>query len=175
MCDTKPRQYALRKGRVSMQNWAYTITKCVYARNTTLLIQPEISDILINAFIWCREHERIRMGGFVIMPDHYHIILALRKDCTLSSIMATIDRFTARKINSYLSQLTVAPTLRKGQFWERGYYDHAHHSAKDFIKQLEYIHNNPVRKRFVDTPEEWQFSTANPKWSYLIDWDWFKP
>jgi len=100
------------------------------------------------------------------MPNHYHIILALRKDYTLSSIMVTIDSFTARKINSQL--------MREGQFWERGYYDHAHRSAKDFLKQLEYIHNNPVRKGLVDTPNEWQFSTANPKWNHLIDWDWFR-
>jgi len=80
--------------------------------------------------------------------------------------MVTIDSFTARKINSQL--------MRKGQFWERGYYDHAHHSARDFLKQLEYIHNNPVRKRLVGISNEWQFSTANPKWNHLINWDWFR-
>jgi len=59
MCDSKPHQHALRKGRISVQNLAYTITKCVNNRDTTLLIQPEISDILINAFTWCNERERI--------------------------------------------------------------------------------------------------------------------
>jgi hypothetical protein len=27
---------------------------------------------------------------------------------------------------------------------------------------MEYIHNNPVRKRYVDKPEDWHWSSANP-------------
>ena len=74
------------------------------------------------------------------MPDHYHIILALEKNYTLSSIMATIDRFTARRINYYLTQLKVTPS--EGQIWERGgYYDHAHRCRNDIVAQIEYIHN----------------------------------
>jgi putative transposase len=114
------------------------------------------------------------LGGFVIMPDHYHAIFALRQDHTLSSIMATINRFAARQISTRLSQLQVAPTSGKRQFWERGYYDHAHRSRRDFRLQLDYIHNNPVRKQLTGSAEQWPFSTANPKWDHLIDWEWFR-
>ena len=191
-----PHQSLLRKGRFSDPGRVYSITKCVdkklfktgklvlpsepagrsklplaTIRNedvapTLNLIHPDIAKILIDTLIWHKDHERIRLGGFVIMPDHYHLIIALARD-DLSTVMKTIDSFTARKINTIL-------TGTGGQFWQRGYYDHLLRDREKFVVHLNYIHNNPVRKGYVERAEMWPFSTANPKWAHLIDWEWFR-
>ena len=148
---------------------------------TLNLIHPDIAKILIDTLIWHKDHKKIRLGGFVIMPDHYHLIIALVRD-NLSAVMKTIDSFTARKINTILRQMgrnqedsrnqEVAPT--GGQFWQRGYYDHLLRHKENFIVHLNYIHNNPVRKGYVERMEMWPFSTANTEWTHLIDWEWFR-
>jgi hypothetical protein len=37
-----------------------------------------------------------------------------------------------------------------------------------FDEKLEYIHYNPVKKGFVEKPEDWKYSSA---WNYLLEDD----
>jgi hypothetical protein len=101
------------------------------------------------------------------MPDHYHLIIALGKVVPLERVMMSINRFTAGQINKILH--------RTGAFWEEGYYDHAIRDRKDFDVILEYVHQNPVMAGLIHHPKEWLFSTANPRFADLIDWDWLGP
>jgi hypothetical protein len=52
--------------------------------------------------------------------------------------------------------------------WQEGFHPEALYSA-DFARQkIEYLHDNPVRKRLVDLPEHWRYSSA---WNYLLNDD----
>jgi len=47
---------------------------------------------------------------------------------------------------------------RKYHFWQKGGgYDRNYITPKEIIKQVNYIHDNPVRKGLVDGPEEWDW------------------
>jgi hypothetical protein len=37
----------------------------------------------------------------------------------------------------------------------------------------EYVHHNPVRKRFVERAEDWVYSSAHPSRRSMLDWDWW--
>jgi putative transposase len=101
----------------------------------------------------------------VIMPDHFHLILAVIGSKSLSDIMKSIDQFTANKINKKVHQA--------GPFWEEGFYDRAIRNRKDYESRIKYIHENPVKSGFCESPEEYIFSSANSKYSNLVDLDWF--
>jgi len=51
-------------------------------------------------------------------------------------------------------------TLRK--VWMDEYFDYVIRSEEDLIKHLKYIHNNPVKRGLVETPEKYTWSSANP-------------
>jgi REP element-mobilizing transposase RayT len=98
------------------------------------------------------------------MPDHYHVVLGLGEGKTLQSLMASLNRHTSRRINEVLG--------RRGQFWEKGFYDRALRDRREFDGFLEYMHLNPVKEGFADCPGHWRFSSANAEFADLIDWEW---
>jgi REP element-mobilizing transposase RayT len=162
--EDRPGQAALRKGRVSLPNHAYFLTKCVDAADSRVLATPNCARILIESLRWLTSEKYARCGGFVIMPNHYHLVLGLYDTKTLPEVLASFNRYTSRQINRVLS--------RAGRFWEPGYYDHALRDRADLDEILAYMHENPVRAGLVEREVDWPFSTANPEYAGLIDWEW---
>jgi REP element-mobilizing transposase RayT len=54
------------------------------------------------------------------------------------------------------------------RIWQEGYHSIAIKSQTFFVEKLAYIHDNPVRKGFVEKPEDWKYSSAR---SYLLEYD----
>jgi putative transposase len=45
------------------------------------------------------------------------------------------------------------------RFWQRRFYDFNVWSARKRIEKLRYIHRNPVKRRLVETPDQWKRSS----------------
>lgn len=105
----------MRRGRVSIVNQAYFITKCTVLEVRDHLMRPDICRVLTDSLLWAQDNGWWRMSGFVIMPGHYHAALALGEKHSLAEAVAGVDKFVARRANELLS--------RTGPFWETGYYD----------------------------------------------------
>jgi len=174
----------LRKGRVSIPEHCYFITVCTEGRRPAFS-SSAAATIIVDALRWLRDQGRIRLLGFVIMPDHIHVAFALRcaesrrgrrshevgapvgGSCwTLAGVMHTLKSFTAHKLRQ---ELGVAPPL-----WQPGYRDHLLRDRRDFERHLAYMHENPVRKGLVKSAQEWPFSTAHPDYQCEIDWAWLE-
>ena len=124
-----------------------------------------------------RDQGRIRLLGFVIMPDHLHVAFALRAQIAarmplprkvragplwerhscrdLGGSDETLKSFTTHKLHQ--ERLTL-----KHPIWQDGYHDHLLRDRRDFESRLAYMHDNPVRKGLVKSAEEYPFSTAHP-------------
>ncbi|MCX5998436.1 MAG: transposase, partial [Chloroflexi bacterium] len=110
---------------------------------TTLGRQPVFGDerhaqILWNVIDVQRERGRLHLLGFVIMPDHLHLVALPREQFTLSFIMQEIKKGSSRLVNKL--------THRQGKIWQAHYYDHAIRSRAGIVGALNYVHHNPVRK-----------------------------
>lgn len=101
------------------------------------------------------------------MPVHYHIIVGLSSPKALSDIMASIDKYTARRINKFLG--------RKGTLWQDGFYEHMVRDREDYDGILAYVHNNAVEAGLASSAELWNYSTANERYADEIDWEWLRP
>lgn len=106
--------------------------------------------LIIEATLFYWHEEKYLLNTYVIMPDHVHIILIPFKDHPLPDICQSIKGFSAKRINTTLG--------RKGAFWLDESFDHIlrHHDA--WSDTFEYIHENPVRARLVENPNEYPFS-----------------
>jgi len=120
---------------------------------TNILAIPACAEIVINSLLWARDNGWWRILGFVIMMDHYHVIIGLGEVKTLSDAIAGLSKYTARLINEHLG--------REGPLWEESFYDHLLRDREDFDGILAYIHWNPVERGLVQAPEDWPYSTAN--------------
>lgn len=127
------------------------------------------SDILIMELKYRRDKGQIKLFGYVIMPNHIHLIISSEK---ISNIMRSIKSYTARKIiddlilkenENVLNQLKILKKKSKiqseYQMWQEGFHPKLIISEKEFRQKLDYIHYNPVSKGLIDEPQNWKYSS----------------
>lgn len=91
------------------------------------------------------------MLAFVIMPEHFHLLI-VPKDRPVPECLKAIKGFTARRINQALK--------RTGALWQDGYFDLLIEDPKKALTRVAYIEANPIRRGLAQTPEAYPFSSA---------------
>jgi REP element-mobilizing transposase RayT len=131
------------------------------------VLDKEARETVVSAFAFAVQKERIFLRAFAVMPDHWHALFALREPWTLPKFM--------HDVMSYVGGKTIALLQTYQTSWQDGYYDTRVKTAKQFSFVTYYIEQNPVVKRLVEKPEEWEASSANRKdlgtdpWHWLLD------
>lgn len=111
--------------------------------------------------------ERIYLRAFVVMPDHWHSLFALREPWTLPKFMHDLMSFVGAKRHRLLTAHTTE--------WQDGYYDTHVKTTKQLEYIALYIEQNPVVKGLVNSAEEWDASSASCRdaisdpWPFLYD------
>ena len=94
------------------------------------------------------------------MPDHFHVIVNLLGELTLSAWM--------HNLMSFISAKTARSLRASGCCWQDGYYDTKVRSERQFNYLIDYIHYNPVAAGLASKSEEWTPSSARShKWVKL--------
>ena len=140
----------VRPAHLKVKGHLYFITGKIN-NNIPVFKAEQNAQIVQDAIYFGRNKEWYKLYGFVIMPDHIHLLL-LPTNKNISEIMKSIKGYTARKINSIKNH--------KGKLWQEGFYDYIIDSPNKVMTKLRYIIENPVRKQMVDKPEDFKFSSA---------------
>jgi REP element-mobilizing transposase RayT len=151
--------------RLTDTSATFFITKSLHPKKPVL---DEVArEIVVNALAYAVQQERIYLRSFVVMPDHWHALFALRESWTLPKLMHNIMSFVGGKTSALLQ--------RHKTSWQDGYYDTLVKTAKQFGFVTYYIEQNPVVKGLVESPDQWDASSAtrtdlvtNP-WPWLLD------
>ena len=93
-----------------------------------------------------RNRYRFHVFGYVIMPEHVHLLLSEPELKPLNVALAVIKR----EVSSILSEKP---------FWLPRYYDFNVFTDAKRIEKLRYIHRNPVARGLVQRPEEYPWSS----------------
>ena len=98
--------------------------------------------------------ERFNLHAAVIMPDHVHLLLTPLRDehgwpYSLPAILKLIKGTSARSLNKLLDS--------SGPIWQEESFDQVLRSNESLEKKLEYIRQNPVRRRLVQKPEDYRW------------------
>lgn len=99
----------------------------------------------------------IKYFGYVIMPEHVHLVLLPPDGVKLGLVIRDIKSKMARE---YFS--TRAETI-KGQriFWQKRCYDHNCRSVDTMRAKINYCHHNPVKRGLVREAGEYKWSSYN--------------
>jgi REP element-mobilizing transposase RayT len=127
-------------------------------------------EILIQSFKYCMKDKGLKIYAFVILDNHFHLIASGEN---ISAIIQSLKSYTSKKIiehlqrfnkNWLLNQLTYYKKQHKMnstyQLWQEGFHPKLITTEKMLYQKIEYIHNNPVRRGYVDKPEYWYYSSA---------------
>ena len=116
------------------------------------LRQPRIADLVADAVRFFAG-ERYLLHAWVLMPNHVHAVLWPMPNHTLSRILQSLKRFTAREANKVLN--------RSGEaFWQPESFDHWIRNDEEQERCCRYVVHNPVKARLCTTPEGWKWSSA---------------
>ncbi|HEY6763156.1 MAG TPA: transposase [Candidatus Sulfotelmatobacter sp.] len=103
----------------------------------------------LSALERVRVQYRLCVYGYVIMPEHVHLLLNEPEGGTLAQVLQSLKQGVARRL-----------ALRaKDSFWQARYYDFNVWSEGKFVEKLRYIHRNPVDRGLVTRPEDWPWSS----------------
>ena len=83
------------------------------------------------------DEQRYRMGDFVVMPNHVHMLAAFPSEEAMERQCISWMHYTARQIN-----LAVASN---GHFWSGDPFDHLVRSPEQYDYLRNYILDNPKR------------------------------
>jgi len=140
--------------RFYVENYPYFITTAT-CKKKRIFANKRKAEILKDVIYNFRNQKRYLLLSFVIMPDHLHLLLVPHKNYDISKIMHTIKRGSARLINKEFNS--------SGKIWEPRFFDRVARKEEELMNDLKYIHFNPVKEGLASKPEEFLFSSANPR------------
>jgi putative transposase len=119
-----------------------------------------------DLFIQILEEVRQRFGfvvvGYVVMPEHIHLLMSEPGRGTPSTVMQVLKQRYARRVLRRRKRSGAQGGLwphPEQQVWQRRFYDFNVWSARKRIEKLRYMHRNPVKRGLVLEPEQWEWSS----------------
>ncbi|AFZ19856.1 REP-associated tyrosine transposase [Allocoleopsis franciscana] len=111
--------------------------------------RKQVLDLLFEQFIaWGME-----LRGWVILPNHYHLLVYVNDFDQIGRILRSIHGSMSRQWN--LEDKAVG---RKVWYY---YSDRAIRSERHYYTTLNYIHYNPVKHSWSDSPYDWSCSSVH--------------
>jgi putative transposase len=87
--------------------------------------------------------------GYVVMPEHVHLLLSEPERRTLATALQAVKQAVSIGLGSGDGKA----------FWQARYYDFNVFSAHKRIEKLRYIHRNPVTRGLCAEPQDWLWSS----------------
>lgn len=106
-----------------------------------------------------REQRKFRLHEFVVMPDHFHLLLTVQCDSTIERAVQFVKGGFAFRAGRELGF--------RAPVWQKGFSEVRILDAEAFERVCEYIRNNPVARHLAGTAAEFPYSSAYP--GYQLD------
>jgi REP element-mobilizing transposase RayT len=140
----------LLAGRWSDAGRPYFVTTSTYRR------RPHFRAFELAAIVAREIHATAAAGrwqviAWVVMPDHVHLLVALRAGA-LPTAIGRLKGRTSRLIG------LVRPAI--GRVWQGGYHDHAVRREEDLVGLARYLCANPLRAGLVSHLRDYPFWDA---------------
>lgn len=144
----------------TIKNWYY-----IFDRNNRF-------QILSDSIQYCQRHKGLKVLSYVFMLNHLHLIV-ISPD--MIGFVRDFKCHVSREIQKNI--IATEPNIlklfsignKKYEFWKKTNMPKLIETIPFLEQKMNYIHENPVRKQYVSTPEHWVWSSANPKSVIQVD------
>jgi len=141
-----PASHRLRIVRLCEPNRTYLITTNTHER-IPIFKNFHLGRLVAWQFRSAQYQGLANSLAWVIMPDHFHWLLELKKG-SLADLMRQVKSKSTRSVNG--------ASERKGRLWQESFHDRALRKEDDLVKMARYVVANPLRaglvKRIGDYP-----------------------
>jgi len=155
--------------RIFETEYPYFLT-CTIVGWLPVFTRPEAVEIVLESWRYLQRERGMKLFGYAILENHLHMIASAPE---LGTAMQNYKSYTARRIVDLLElraaivllhQLRAHKLRHKAestyQVWQEGSQPKQIQSDEMMWQKLEYMHNNPVDRGYVDDPLHWRYSSA---------------
>ena len=131
-----------------------------------LLKEDKYKNIIVDTLKFLVKEGNVTVNGFVIMPNHVHIIWQATGNNDLKKIQNSFIKHTSKEfkklleIDNKIQAYEVKAIDRKYNFWQRDSLNIELFTAAVFQQKLNYMHYNPAKANLCNLPEDYHFSSA---------------
>ncbi len=135
-----------------------------------VFVTPEFAKVILESWRFLAAQRGIDILAWVMLENHLHWIavgpqLSRRvgefKSFTATSILKLME---AKGTETLLQELKFYKLKHKQdqqhQLWQEGSHPQIIETEEIMWQKIEYIHNNPLRRGYVDDPVHWRYSSA---------------
>jgi len=163
--------------RWKIEGGMFFLTVVTHERRT--LFWDAASRVLLRKAM--KEAQRRRpfdIAAIVLLPDHWHVLWQLPEGDSGFSVRLGAVKFGFTR--PYLAnggtegRTTLGRVRHRNRgIWQKRFHEHFIRDGNDLGRHLDYIHYNPVKHGYVDSPRKWPWSSFHryvKMGVYVPDW-----
>jgi len=117
-----------------------------------LLQSDRSAGLFVHVLYGYRSQGKFRLHEFVVMPDHFHLLLTVGSELTIERAVQFIKGGFAFRAGRELGF--------RAPVWQKGFSEARILDSEAFQRVGEYIRSNPVGRHLVSRPAEFPYSSA---------------
>ncbi len=137
---------------------------CSCYRRRPLLDRAKRRDLFLKILEQVRRRYQFVVVGYVVMPEHFHLLVSEPQERTPSTIMQALKLGFARRLlaeqrrRRHRAQAELFDHVLQ-RVWQARFYDFNVWTSRKRAEKLRYMHRNPVKRGLVEAPQMWRWSS----------------
>jgi putative transposase len=125
----------------------------------TWLSNPLVAQLVIDALLHFGK-VRYKVICYCIMSSHIHFVF-YKLDRPLSRTMQNFKSYTGKEANKLVDNCG-------HPFWAVESYDHYIRDRPEFVRQVKYVLDNPVKAKLVNNWRDWRYSYLSEEFLWVL-------
>lgn len=137
--------------RIISNSRTFFVTSSIQGKRS-LLQSDRAAKLFVEVLYEYRAQSRYELHEFVVMPDHFHLLLTVGEISVERAVQLVKGGFAFRAGKSLGFKAPV---------WQKGFSEIRVLDEKTYENQRRYIYNNPVARHLVVRAEDYPYSSAH--------------
>ena len=118
---------------------------------TTVFNKTQDYEAFLSLLIEAKKRHRVKMFGFCLMPNHFHLVVEPAHQTALSQFMQWLLTSHVRRYHRHYAT--------SGHIWQGRFKSFPIQRDEHLITVLRYVLQNPIRAGLSSTAQEWSWSS----------------
>ena len=153
LCNKSIAHYRIFRSDQCMQRFALAVNYYNNIKVAVSLSKALRTELVLPNIMKNDKQRVISLLAYCFMPDHYHLLVKVLTEYSLSKYMNNVES----SYSHYFNKLT----NRKGPLWQSRFRLRIINDNETLLHVHRYIHLNPVTANIVEKPEHWAWSSYN--------------
>jgi putative transposase len=128
--------------RPIIANATYFVTSTTYTRKKWFA-KADLAQIVADQWLYYAKSYAFRLHTYAILPDHYHVVLTVGENKTISQILHAVNSYTDTLVCRQLG------LQNKVKVWAGDVWDEVIRSEQMYWQKVAYVLGNPWRAGLI--------------------------